>query len=98
MKEKNTRYLWLKDKLLKWCNYIHTDNKGKIILEDKYTPNFIEYIHCKSAHAGRNAYYYNIKDYYKINNIQKVIKEVLLNCKSVNITKKKEERIILKLK
>ena len=56
------------------------DRKKRIIIKPTEYVNFIKNIHVSSLHIGTNTMYYNLKKYFYIKNIYKIIKRVTETC------------------
>ncbi|KAF5141425.1 hypothetical protein G9O61_00g004240 [Vairimorpha ceranae] len=78
LKENETKSIRIKQKISKYCDLTNRDNRKWVIIKDEQAKEVIKFIHRTSAHADLNACYYNIKDFYRISGIKRMLKETKL--------------------
>ena len=78
LKENETKSIRIKQKISKYCDLTNRDNRKWVIIKDEQAKEVIKFIHRTSAYADLNACYYNIKDFYRVSGIKRILKETVM--------------------
>lgn len=64
------------------------DREGRVSIDDTKSIDFIKVMHKRSVHAGMTVLYNNLKNYYKVNHVKRIIMKVISECIECKVNKR----------